>query len=148
LGACCPMAPSDSVCTESGGGGRFDRAISGLAAILVACTGCSGPTKPDCLRPPCPLPIAIVVRVSSASGGPVPGLTLTLSGAASGSVQCNADAGTTSCVVPGPPGRYDLLFAAPGFAAKTVSVTVQGSTPACGCTSVERQDVVVVLTPG
>ena len=27
------------------------------------------------------------------------------------------------------------------------SVTVQGSTPACGCTSVEQQDVVVVLTP-
>ena len=123
------------------------RGVLGLAVVLVAYIGCSAPAKPDCLRPPCPLPIAIVVRVSSASGGPVPGLTLTLSGAASGSVQCNADAGTTSCFVPGAPGRYDLLFAAPGCAAKTVSVTVQGSTPACGCTSVERQDVVVVLTP-
>jgi hypothetical protein len=123
------------------------RGVLGLAVVLGACIGCSEPTKPDCLTPPCPLPIAIVVRVSSASGGPVPGLTLTLSGAASGSAQCNADAGTTSCVVPGAPGRYDLLFAAPGFAAKTLSLTVQGSTPACGCPSVERQDLVVVLTP-
>jgi hypothetical protein len=123
------------------------RGILGLTVVLGACIGCGEPTKPDCLTPPCALPIAIAARVSSASGGPVPGLTLTLSGAASGSAQCNPDAGTTSCVVPGAPGRYDLLFAAPGFAAKTVSVTVPGSTPACGCTSVERQDVVVVLTP-
>lgn len=123
------------------------RGVLGPAVVLVACIGCSELTKPDCLRPPCPLPTAIVVRVSSASGGPVPGLTLTLSGAASGLVHCNADAGTTSCVVPGAPGRYDLLFAAPGFAAKTLTVTVQGITPACGCISVEQQDVVVVLTP-
>jgi len=123
------------------------RGVLGPAVVLGACIGCGGPAKPDCLRPPCPLPIAIVARVSSASGGPVPGLTLTLSGAASGSAQCNADAVTTSCSVPGTPGRYDLLFAAPGFTAKTVSVTVQGSTPACGCTSVEQQNVAVVLTP-
>ena len=123
------------------------RGVLGLAVVLGAGIGCSEPTKPDCLRAPCPLPIAIVVRVSSASGGPVPGLTLTFSGAASGSAQCNADAGTTSCIVPGTPGRYDLLFAAPGFAAKTLSVTVQGNTPACGCTSVEQQNVSVVLTP-
>jgi len=123
------------------------RGVLGLAVVLGLCIGCSGQTKPDCLTPPCPLPIAVVVRVSSSSGGPVPGLTLTLSGAASGSAQCNADGGTTSCVVPGAPGRYDLAFAAPGFAAKTLSVTVQGNTPACGCTSVAQQDVLVVLTP-
>lgn len=123
------------------------RGVLGLVVVLVACIGCSGPTKPDCLQSPCSLPIAIVARVSSASGGPVPGLTVTLSGAASGSAQCNAGAVTTSCVVPGTPGRYDLLFAAAGFAAKTLSVTVQGSTPACGCASVEQQDVAVVLTP-
>ena len=128
-------------------GARGLRGLSGLAAVLSACIGCSGPTTPDCPRPPCPLPIAIVARVSSAGGGPVPGLTLTLSGAASGSVQCNADAGTTSCAVPGGPGRYDLLFAAAGFAARTLTVTVQGSTPACGCTSVDQQNLVVVLTP-
>jgi hypothetical protein len=124
------------------------RGVLGLSVVLCACIGCGGPTNPDCLQPPCALPIAIVARVSSASGGSVPGLILTLSGAASGSAQCNPDAGTTLCIVPGAPGRYDLLFAAPGFAAKTLSVTVQGSTPACGCTSVQQQDVAVVLTPG
>jgi hypothetical protein len=123
------------------------RRVLGLALVLGACIGCGEPMKPDCVMPPCPLPTAIVAQVFSASGGPVANVTLTLSGAASGSAQCNADATTTVCFVPGMPGRYDLLFAAPGFQVKPLSVAVQGSTPACGCTSVVQQNVVVVLTP-
>ncbi len=41
------------------------RGVLRLAVVLGACIGCSEPTKPDCLTPPCPLPIAIVARVSS-----------------------------------------------------------------------------------
>jgi hypothetical protein len=115
--------------------------------LLGVGVGCGDPMKPDCIMPPCALPMAIVARVSSASGGPVPGLTLTFSGAASGSAQCTADSTGTACYVPGMPGKYDLLFAAAGFGVKALSVTVQGTTPSCGCTSVEQQDVVVVLTP-
>ena len=123
------------------------RGVLGLAVVLGVGIGCGHAMKPDCVTPPCAMPMAIVARVSSADGGPVPGVTLTISGAAVGAGQCTTDAGTTTCYVPGMPGRYDLLFGAPRFEAKSLSVTVQGSTPSCGCTSVEEQDVIVALTP-
>ena len=121
--------------------------LAGLALALAVGAGCNQQSEPDCIMPPCPMPLAIMVRVTSATGGPVPGLTLTLSGAAVGSGQCSADASTSSCFVPGMPGTYNLRLAAPGFQEKTLSITVQGSTPPCGCTSVQRQDLDVVLSP-
>jgi hypothetical protein len=123
------------------------RPLAGVALALAVGTGCNHQSEPDCVMPPCPLPLAIMVRVTSATGGPVPGLTLTLSGAAAGSRQCSADASTSSCVVAGMPGTYNLRLAAPEFQEKTLSITVQGSTPPCGCTSVQRQDLDVVLSP-
>ncbi len=123
------------------------RRLARLALTLSVCAGCNHQSEPDCVMQPCPLPLAIMVRVASATGGPVPGLTLTLSGAAAGSGQCSADASTSVCVVPGMPGTYNLRFAAPGFQEKKLSITVQGSTPPCGCTSVQRQDLDVVLSP-
>lgn len=116
-------------------------------ALLICVVGCNRQTEPDCIMPPCPMPMAIMASVTSASGGPVPGLTLTLSGATSGSGQCTAGQSTTECVVPGMPGTYNLQFTAAGFQDKTISVVVQGSTPPCGCTSVQLQQVAVVLTP-
>jgi hypothetical protein len=65
----------------------------------------------------------------------------------SGSGQCTAKQSTTECVVPGMPGTYNLQFTAPGFQDKTLSVVVQGNSPPCGCTSVQIQQVAVVLTP-
>jgi hypothetical protein len=97
------------------------------------------------VMPPCALPMAITVSATSAEGGPVPGLALTLSGAASGSGQCTAGPSTTECVVPGMPGTYDLSLTAAGFRDKTLNVVVPGSTPPCGCPSVEVQHVSVVL---
>jgi len=44
-------------------------------------------------------------------------------------------------------GTYDLQFAAAGFQDTTLTVVVQGSTPPCGCPSVQMQQVTVVLTP-
>jgi hypothetical protein len=123
------------------------RELAGLALLLCVSMGCNHQTQPDCLMPTCPLPVAIVVSATSAAGGPVPGLTLTLSGAASGSGQCTGGASATSCVVPGMPGAYNLQLTAAGFQDRTVSVVVAGSTPQCGCTSVETQQVSVVLTP-
>ncbi|HVN32553.1 MAG TPA: hypothetical protein VMT45_11265 [Thermoanaerobaculaceae bacterium] len=91
--------------------------------------------------------MAIVLSVTSAGGGPVPGLTLTFSGAAVGSGQCDAGPSSTSCVVPGMPGTYELRLTAAGFQEKTLTVAVQGSTPPCGCTSVETRQLDVVLQP-
>jgi hypothetical protein len=92
------------------------------------------------------MPMAIVVRVTSTLGGPVPGLALTLSGAAPGSGQCIGGESATSCVVPGMPGTYSLRLAAAGYQEKALSVTVQGSRPACGCTFVQTRQLDVVLT--
>jgi hypothetical protein len=44
-------------------------------------------------------------------------------------------------------GTYDLHLSAAGFQAKTVSVVVPGNTPACGCPTVETQQVSIVLEP-
>ena len=123
------------------------RELVSLALLIGAGAGCDHQAEPDCIMPPCPMPMAITASVSSAAGGPVPGLTLTLSGATSGSGQCTGGQTTTECVVPGMPGTYNLQFTAAGFQEKTVSVVVQGSTPPCGCTSVQVQQVTVVLTP-
>jgi hypothetical protein len=87
-----------------------------------------------------------MITATSAAGGPVAGLTLTFSGAAVGSGQCLADQSATSCLVPGYSGTYNLQFVAPGFEDKALTVTVTGTTPACGCSSVATQHVNVVLT--
>lgn len=120
---------------------------AGLALLIFVSVGCNHQAEPDCIMPPCPMPMAIMASVTSASGGPVPGLTLTVSGASSGSGQCTAGQTTTECVVPGMPGTYNLQFTAAGFQDKTTSIVVQGSTPPCGCTSVQVQQVTVVLAP-
>jgi hypothetical protein len=122
-------------------------AVATLALLACISIGCNYQAGPDCIIPPCALPMAIMVRVTSTLGGPVPGLTLTFSGAASGSGQCGVGESVTSCVVPGLPGTYNLQLAAPGFQEKALSVTVQGSTPQCGCTSVQIQQLDVDLTP-
>lgn len=119
-----------------------------LAFLICVSSACDHETGPDCIPRPCPAPpIAIMASVTSSAGGPVSGLTLTLSGAMSGSGQCTAGQSTTECVVRGTPGTYNLQFKAAGFQDKTLGVVVPGSTPPCGCTSVQIQLVTVVLTP-
>ena len=126
---------------------RVNRATIGLALLVCAGAGCGHQTEPDCVMPPCALPIAIMLRVTSIAGGPVPGLTLTVSGAVSGSGPCTAGPAATSCVLPGTSGTYNLRLTAAGFEEKTLTVTVQGSTPPCGCTTVQTQQLDVALTP-
>lgn len=123
------------------------RTLASLAGLLCLTGACRHPTESDCVRPPCPLPFAIMLTATSAAGGPVAGLTLTFSGAAVGSGQCLADQSVTSCLVPGYPGTYNLKLVAPAFEDKTLNVKVTGTTPACGCSSVATQHVNVVLTP-
>jgi hypothetical protein len=118
--------------------------LAGLSVLVGVTLGCGGQSGPDCLALPCPLPAAITLNVTSAGGGPVADLTLHWGG---NSVPCTAQAAATTCVVPGAPGTYSLELAAPGFADKALTVVVPGSTPPCGCPSVEMQRVDVVLTP-
>ena len=135
----------DSTAVKKTTDGR--RGFAGLTLLACVSVGCRHQTEADCVMPPCPLPVAIMLSVTSAAGGPVPGVTLTLSGAASGSAQCTDGAPATLCFVPGMPGTYNLQLAAAGFQGKTLSVVVPGSTPQCACASVETQRVSVALTP-
>jgi hypothetical protein len=101
-----------------------------------------------CLPPPCPVPIAVDLRVTSATGGPVPGLAVDLVGGGWGPVQCIVEETQNRCLVPGGRGTYQLRVAAPGYQAADLIVVVPGSdAPPCGCATVQTQDVDVVLTP-
>jgi hypothetical protein len=122
--------------------------LAGLALLMCFSTGCGHPSQPECVVHPCPVPTAIWVSVTSSMGGPVPGLTVTVSGPLSGSGQCDVGTSATSCIVWGDrPGTYSLQLTAAGFQAKTLSVVVPGSTPACGCPIVDTQQESAVLDP-
>ena len=94
------------------------------------------------------MPMAVVLTVTTPSGGAVPDLTMTVSGAASVAGPCNVGDSNTTCYVPGTAGTYAVRLSAPGFQEKVVSVTVTGSNPPCGCPSVQTEQASVVLSRG
>jgi PEGA domain len=113
------------------------RVLLGLLGLLFA--ACRGQ---DCLALPCALPVAIVITLTDAAGGPPPsGSTVHVSGALTGTFPC--DGGT--CIVAGTAGTYALDVAAPGFASAQRTVTVHGTTPECGCPTVDTERVSIVL---
>jgi hypothetical protein len=118
-----------------------------VGAVLVAC-GRDGDTDADCIPPPCPVPVAIHLTVTSIAGGPVSGLTVDFVGSRSGSAQCNVEATLTRCSVLGGHGTYQLHVAAPGFRPADLSVVVPGRDAApCGCPIMQPQALDVILTP-
>jgi hypothetical protein len=117
-----------------------------LAVSVAIGAGCSN-SRAACILPPCALPIAIEMSVTSAAGGPVEGLTVRISGAAMGTGSCSAAAAATMCFVPGVAGTYVLDLVATGFQPAQRTVTVPGTTPECGCPTVERVHLDVVLSP-
>lgn len=108
--------------------------------ILLPLAACGGS---DCVQPPCVLPLAISLTISSASvGGSAPMATVTLTGPEASSFQCNG-----TCQIAGPAGSYHLAVAAPGFAPAERTVQVQGTNPACGCGTTSTETVAIALTP-
>jgi hypothetical protein len=126
---------------------RSAPACCAIVSLLTALAACSHPTRPDCLALPCALPLAITISVTSATGGPVTGVSVALSGAVTGSASCNVGTSATLCYVPGTAGTYNIQVAAAGFQTVSQSLTVEGSTPPCGCPSVQARQIDVVLTP-
>ncbi len=102
--------------------------------------GCSN----ECLSPPCPLPVALNVTLfSTGSGASVSGASLQVSGPISTTVPCDS-----SCAIRGYAGTYTIAVTAPGYQTTERTVLVHGSSPAaCGCGSVQAEDVDISLTP-
>jgi hypothetical protein len=126
-------------------GEKMKRAVVLLGLLASAC-GMDGAER-NCIPPPCPIPLAITVDVTSSAGGAVAGTVLRLTGRATGTAPCETGASTTTCRVPGDPGTYDLELSAPGFETARRSVTVSGTTPDCGCTTIVPVHLDVVLAP-
>jgi hypothetical protein len=120
--------------------------VLGLGVLNAVLAGCGRDGESDCVVHPCPLPLAIAISVTAATGGPVAGVSVEISGAATGSMQCNTSSTATACAFPGMPGTYNLKVSAPGFLTVTQVVTVQGSAPPCGCPTVFTQHLDLVLS--
>jgi hypothetical protein len=118
---------------------RGERLGLGVGALVLALASC----RHDCLLLPCPMPLALRVRVTdAATHGPVPGATLQVSGATNTGMPCEAQ-----CYVPGTAGTYVLDVSAPGFQSQRLTVAVQGTNPECGCPTTMTQDLEIALSP-
>ena len=109
-----------------------------LAANAVALTACG---KEGCLPLPCPMPLALTINVTGGTAGaPVDGAVVQVSGALLATIPC-----PSTCRVPGTAGTYNLDVTAPGFEMARRTVTVQGTTPSCGCPTVVPETLAIVL---
>jgi hypothetical protein len=120
--------------------------LAALTSAGFASCGGSNPAE-GCRALPCPLPLAVEISVTAADGGPVDGVSIRVTGAATGSASCNPGAASsTTCYVPGVAGTYVLDVGASGFQSAQRTVAAAGTTPECGCPTVERAHVDVALT--
>lgn len=93
------------------------------------------------------MPIAIRIQVTAASGGPVVGVTVLVSGAARGTASCSVEGSATDCIIPGTGGTYLLEISAPGFQTVPRSVTVRDTSQGCQCSHIETEQLYVTLAP-
>lgn len=108
-------------------------------ALVLGLAACGG----ECLALPCAMPMAADVVVTSAiTGAGVIGVSLAVSGPVTTTMPCDS-----SCVVSGYAGTYTLVASAPGYQSLERTVAVRGVTPACGCASVQTEQVTLALTP-
>jgi hypothetical protein len=114
--------------------------------IVVAALSACGGSDVNCVTPPCALPMALTITLTSATAtGPVNGAVVQVSGALAGS--CGGS--PTVCFVPGYAGTYNLSISAPGFQTATRSVTVtEIPAPSCGCRGANTEHIDVALVAG
>jgi hypothetical protein len=116
-----------------------------LTCLLAGATACASGSA-DCVIPPCALPVAVTVAVtSSISGGAVAGSFVQARGYSS-PLPCNQSPGTT-CYVLGSAGTYQLDIGAPGFQTVHIAVEVKGTSAKCGCGTVEAAHLSIALVP-
>ena len=115
-----------------------------LLACVIACgawllPACNG----DCVAPPCMLPFAMTVTVtSSASGAPVYDAVLQVAG------ETDPRPCPGNCFVQGYAGTYSITVSAPGFKNVQRTVVVSGTPAArCGCSGVTTTPVAISMPP-
>jgi len=115
-----------------------------VTMIALVASRCS---SPECVHPPCALPTAIIISVTSAAGEPITGASAEVSGAVTitPALTCNTGSLANMCRVFGGIGTYDVRVSAPGFQAVEQSIVVTGTQSACGCGSVDTRMVTIVL---
>jgi len=114
--------------------------VLALATVAVMITSC-GVVGHDCLALPCPLPLALTIDVTAQdSGAHVNGAVVRVSGPVMTTMTCNQ-----TCYLPGYAGTYVLDVEAPGFQSAHHTITVDGTTPDCGCPTTAARHVSIVL---
>ena len=113
-----------------------------LGLLLTSCgNDCAG--RASCI----PTWAVNVVISASPNGGPVNDAVVRVSGAASATVPCSAQANETVCMVWGTAGTYTVQVSAPGFQSAQRTVAVREAMGECGCVIVATQRVDIALTP-
>jgi hypothetical protein len=116
-----------------------------FAALGLAVASCRNDGCLPTPTAPCPFPLALTINVTAVpTGGPVSAAFVEVSGPVIATIPCT-ETDTTVCYVPGYAGKYNLAVGAPGFQRTQRSVTVQGTTPACGCATVAAEHLSVAL---
>jgi hypothetical protein len=69
-----------------------------------------------------------------------------VSGAVTGNAACSAGPTATTCYVPGVAGTYNLEIMASGFQSALRTATASGTTPDCGCPTVERVHLDIAMS--
>ena len=112
----------------------------GVIVLSVLAAACGGA---ECFAVPCAQPLALSVSVvSNVDESVVPGAVVETSG---GTISSQACQGT--CVVPGSAGTYNVKVTAPSFKELDTVLVVTGTTPSCGCPTVDERRLVVKLLP-
>jgi hypothetical protein len=114
---------------------------AGALGLLLGSCGDDCPGIASCVYP-----VAMVVTISSATGGPVANVSLQVSGPALGPATCTGGATATLCTVAGEGGVYALVVEAPGFMSAQRSVTVRSTIGQCDCPIVTTESVSVSLS--
>ena len=113
------------------------------AGILLGCRGDAA-----CVLYPCPMPIAATINVSAANAPTgIVGLSMTISGAVTGTGPCSAGA-VSACLVLGGRGNYHVQLQAAGYAPTQLDLSITGADAGCNtCGHVDAQRVTVVMQP-
>lgn len=132
---------------DFGSNGAVTRQSRGavLLATLALAFGATRCGSGTCEHPPCPLPTALIVFITSASGEPIISGSIQATGMTA-PMACHFGSQANMCMVLGAAGTYNVSVTASGYVATTESFVVTGHDAACGCGIVDTRMVTIALS--